>query len=242
MRIFKEKDYDAMSRRAASFIAAQLMLNPRSVLGLATGGTPVGTYKTLISMYQDGDVDFSGITTVNLDEYRGLSGNDVQSYRHFMDEQLFDHINIDKARTFIPDGMATDAEAECAAYDARIDALSGIDLQLLGIGGNGHIGFNEPADSFAAATHRVTLTRSTIDANARFFEDIADVPTEAYTMGIGSIFRARKILLLVSGDSKAQIIRDACTGPVTPALPASILQLHGDVTIIGDEASLHLLG
>lgn len=239
--IYKEKDYEGMSRRAANIIAAHVILEPASVLGLATGGTPVGTYQRLISMYNDGDLDFSEIRTVNLDEYCGLDGTNDQSYRYFMDTNLFKHVNIDIDNTNVPDGRNTDAKAECLRYDTLIEDLGGIDLQLLGLGGNGHIGFNEPDSAFAKHTHCVTLKKDTIEANSRFFDRPEDVPTKAYTMGIGTIFMAGRILLIVSGEGKADILKEALEGPITPAVPASILQLHPDVTIVGDEAALKKL-
>ena len=193
MQICKVKNYQELSRKAANLIAAQIILKPDSVLGLATGSSPVGTYDRLVEMYQDGDLDFSEITTVNLDEYKGLSGSHEQSYRYFMNTHLFDHVNIDKNRTFVPDGLATDPEKACAEYNANIIKQGGIDLQLLGIGRNGHIGFNEPGTVFKKETHCVDLTESTIEANKRFFASEADVPRQAYSLGIKNIMQARKI-------------------------------------------------
>ncbi len=230
MKLFFETDYEKMSRRAAGIIAAQVINRPKSVLGLATGSSPLGIYKLLAGWNRAGELDFSKVTTVNLDEYYGLEPTHEQSYRRFMNDNLFNKINIDKARTFVPDGMAKDFEKECADYDGLIEALGGIDLQLLGIGYNGHIGFNEPGDSFEAATHRVKLTESTMAANSRFFPD-GGMPEYALTMGMRAIMGARKILL-IAGAEKAEIIERAVKGPVTPAVPASLLQLHPDVTIV----------
>ena len=238
MRICRAKDYDELSRKAANIIAAQVIMKPDSVLGLATGSSPVGTYKQLIERCRMGDLDFSQIKSVNLDEYRGLPRENEQSYYYFMHENLFKDINIDMANTNIPDGTEPDSEKECLRYERVIAGLGGIDLQLLGLGHNGHIGFNEPDSSFAKMTHCVDLTPSTIEANKRFFASAEDVPRQAYTMGIGTIMRARKILLIVSGADKAQILHDVLNGPVTPQVPASILQLHSDVTVVADEAAL----
>ncbi len=240
MRIIRVKDYHDMSRKAADFLRAQITLFPKSVLGLATGGTPVGAYRQLVEWCKAGELSFAEISCVNLDEYAGLAPDDPQSYRFFMDTNLFDHIDIDKRRTFVPNGLAPDAAQECTRYEAIIESLGGIDLQLLGLGVNGHIGFNEPSACFAPRTHEVALTKETIHANERFFESASLVPRHAYTMGIGSILRAKSILLLVSGLSKAQALREAFFGPVAPQLPASILQLHPGVTLIGDEEALSL--
>ena len=203
MNICKAKNYQDMSRKAANIISAQVIMKPHCVLGLATGSSPIGTYKQLIEWYNKGDLDFARVMSINLDEYKGLSPENPQSYRYFMNTNLFDHINIDKTRTFVPNGLEPDPEKACAAYEEIIRQSGGIDLQLLGLGRNGHIGFNEPADSFARETHCVNLTESTIDANKRFFESENDVPRQAYTMGIGSIMKARKILVVVSGEDKA---------------------------------------
>jgi glucosamine-6-phosphate deaminase len=240
MVIYAAKDYEEMSKKAASIIGAQILMKPSAVLGLATGSTPVGTYQQLVKWYEQGDLDFSGITTVNLDEYKGLPGDNDQSYRYFMNTNLFDHVNIDKDKTFVPNGLEEDAALECSRYDKVIEAAGGVDLQLLGIGGNGHIGFNEPADAFQKGTHCVALTESTIQANARFFDSIDDVPKFAYSMGVGNIMAAKKVLLVASGEGKAKAIYDSCFGPITPQVPASVLQLHTDVVIIADEAALSL--
>ncbi len=241
MVIYGVKDYQEMSRKAAGIISAQVILKPNSVLGLATGSTPVGAYQLLVDAYKKGDLDFSKVTSVNLDEYKGLSGEHDQSYRYFMNANLFNHVNIRKECTFVPNGLEEDGAKECARYDQLIESLGGVDLQLLGIGGNGHIGFNEPAGIFTKGTHMVTLTQETREANARFFSSIDEVPTHAYTMGVGNIMSARKVLLLASGSNKAQAIYDTIFGPIDPKVPASILQLHGDVTIIADKAAMALV-
>ena len=238
MRIIHAKDYQDMSRKAANIISAQVILRPDSVLGLATGSTPLGIYRQLIAWYEKGDVDFSKATTINLDEYCGLSPEDEQSYCCFMRRNFFDHINIDLSRTYLPDGTQTDSVLECARYDRVIADNGGIDLQLLGIGRNAHIGFNEPDDHFSRGTHQVTLTESTIQANTRFFQRPEDVPHKAYSLGMQAIMQARKILLVASGPEKADALRLAFFGPVTPEVPGSILQLHQDVTVIADEAAL----
>lgn len=238
MRIYCEKDYQAMSRRAANIIAAEVIRRPDCVLGLATGSTPVGAYKELISMYQQGDVSFKEVRSVNLDEYKGLAPTHDQSYRYFMQDNLFNHVDIDPANTNVPNGLAEDSEAECAAYDKLVESLGYADLQLLGIGNNGHIGFNEPDSSFTKATHVVDLTESTISANARFFASADEVPRQALTMGIGCIMAARRILLVANGAGKADALYNTVCGPITPECPASILQLHGDVVIVADEAAL----
>ena len=238
MRIYKAKDYADMSRKAANIVSAQVIMKPNCVLGLATGSTPIGLYKQLVEWFRKGDLDFSEVMTVNLDEYKGLSRENDQSYYYFMHQNLFDHVNIPVENTHLPNGMEPDSEKECRRYTELIQSLGGVDLQLLGIGHNGHIGFNEPADSFARETHCVNLTESTIDANKRFFESENDVPRQAYTMGIGSIMKAKKILVVVSGEDKADALKATICGPITPQVPASILQLHNDVTIVADEAAL----
>lgn len=232
MRIIEAKDYNELSRAVANIISAQIILKPDSVLGLATGSTPVGTYKQLIEWYEKKDIDFSKVKTVNLDEYCGLSPLNEQSYRYFMDYNLFNHININKEDTHVPNGLATDLEAECARYDDLIASLSGIDIQLLGIGLNGHIGFNEPNSFFEKNTHIVELDKSTIEANARFFSSIDEVPTKAITMGIKTIMDAKKVILVASGAGKREIVEKAINGPITPEVPASVLQLHPDLTVV----------
>ena len=241
MKIIKTKDYADMSRKAANIIAAQVIMKPDCVLGLATGSTPIGTYKELIKAYENGDLDFSLVKTANLDEYRGLEKTNDQSYDYFMKDNLFNHININFENLNIPNGEKPDAEEECARYEAVVKALGGQDLQLLGMGHNGHIGFNEPADEFPKETHCVDLQESTIQANKRFFEKVEDVPTQAYTMGIGTIMQAKKILVVASGADKAEIVKKAFFGPITPQVPASILQLHPDVTVVVDEAAGSLI-
>lgn len=238
MRIYEVKDYDAMSRKAANIISAQVILKPDCVLGLATGSTPVGTYRQLVEWYKKGDLDFSEVHTVNLDEYKGLPADNDQSYYYFMHENLFDKVNIKAENTNLPNGMEADAEKECRRYEELIRSLGGVDLQLLGLGHNGHIGFNEPSQAFDKETHCVDLQERTIEANKRFFASAADVPRQAYTMGIGTIMRAKKILVVVSGADKAETVAKAFFGPVTPEVPASILQLHPDVTVVADQAAL----
>ena len=238
MKIYKAKDYKDMSRKAANIISAQVIMKPDCVLGLATGSTPIGTYDQLVEWYNKGDLDFSEVTTVNLDEYKGLPRTNDQSYYYFMHQHLFDRVNIDPERTNVPNGMEPDAEKECGRYEELIRSLGGVDLQLLGLGHNGHIGFNEPGEAFEKETHCVDLTESTIEANKRFFASADDVPKQAYTMGIKTIMQAKKILIVVNGENKADIVERAFFGPVTPEVPASILQLHNDVTLVGDEEAL----
>ena len=234
MKLIIAKDYEELSRQAAALIAAQVLQKPACVLGLATGSSPIGTYQKLIEWHKSGLLDFSAVSTANLDEYEGLTGDHPQSYACFMRENLFDHINISPAATNIP---GTDYDT----YDALIDSMGGIDLQILGIGHNGHIGFNEPADSFSVLTHREELTPTTIEANARFFTADETQPTSAFTMGIGTIMKAKKVVLVANGAGKAEIIKAMVQGPVTPQVPASILQIHPDVTVVIDEAAAALL-
>ena len=238
MKIIKAKDYKDMSRKAANIISAQVIMKPNCVLGLATGSTPIGTYQQLVEWYNKGDLDFSEVTSVNLDEYKGLTRDNDQSYYYFMNENLFKHVNINKERPHLPDGTQPDAAKACADYNNVIASVGGIDLQLLGLGHNGHIGFNEPSDSFELETHCVDLTESTIKANQRFFASYDDVPKQAYTMGIKTIMLAKKVLVVVSGEDKADIVKKAFFGPVTPQVPASILQLHSDAIVVADEAAL----
>ncbi len=235
MKVIKCKDYYNVSRQAANIISAQIIMKPNAVLGLATGSTPVGTYDQLVRWYDKGDLDFSEVTTVNLDEYRGLSGTHEQSYRYFMNKHLFDRVNVRKDHTFVPDGLG-EPKAACAEYDRLIERLGGIDLQLLGIGNNGHIGFNEPDTAFETMVHIVDLKQSTVEANARFFRSIDEVPTQAITMGLKSIMQAKKILLVAAGKKKMDILQKSLYGPVTPDVPASILQLHPDLTVIYTES------
>ncbi|MBQ7359073.1 MAG: glucosamine-6-phosphate deaminase [Lachnospiraceae bacterium] len=241
MQIIKAKDYAHMSLMAANVIAAQVSSKPNCVLGLATGSTPIGTYENLVNWYNQGNLDFSQVTTVNLDEYKGLSGEHDQSYRYFMNTHLFNHVNIRPECTHVPDGLEPDSDKACADYNKIIEEVGGIDLQLLGLGHNGHIGFNEPSDAFDKVTHCVDLTESTINANARFFETIDDVPKQAYTMGIQNIMFAKKIVVVVSDKDKAEIVKKAFFGPVTPQVPASALQLHPNVVLIADEDALSLI-
>ena len=238
IRIYLEEDHAAMSRRAAHIIAAEIHRDPSCVLGLATGSTPIETYKNLIEWNKAGDLSFADVTTVNLDEYKGLAPDHDQSYRYFMNTNLFDHIDIDKDNTYVPNGLAEDADMECANYDELVESLGFADLQLLGLGNNGHIGFNEPDDHFTKETHVVDLTQSTIDANARFFASKDEVPRQALTMGVGCIMAARRVLLIASGEAKAEALYQAICGPITPNCPASILQLHPDVVVVADEAAL----
>lgn len=241
MLVYKTKDYKEASLKAADIIAAQMIIKPNAVLGLATGSTPIGTYQELVKRYKSKILDFSSVRSVNLDEYKGLSPENDQSYRYFMNHHLFDQVNIKKSNTYVPDGRETDERKACADYNRIIDELGGIDLQLLGLGHNGHIGFNEPAEEFICETHCVDLSPDTIEANARFFSSDDEVPRQAYTMGIRNIFSAKKILLLVTGESKAAILKEVLNGPVTPKVPASILQLHADVRVVADEFALSLL-
>lgn len=241
MKIYQEKDYDALSRRTANLISAEVIRKPDCVLGLATGSTPVGTYRQLSAWNQKGDFSFKDVRTVNLDEYLGLPPTHDQSYRYFMQENLFDKIDIPFEHTHVPDGMAADPEQECRRYDELVRSLGYADLQLLGLGRNGHIGFNEPGDCFRKETHVVELTQNTIEANARFFENEAAVPKKAITMGIGCIMAARRVLLVASGANKAEAVYRTVCGPITPQCPASILQLHNDVVIVGDEEALSMV-
>ena len=238
MQIYRAKDYEDMSKKAANIIASQVVLKPDCVLGLATGSTPIGAYKNLVEKYEQGELDFSQVTTVNLDEYKGLPRENDQSYYYFMHDNLFDHVNVKPENTHLPDGTKENADEECARYEELIRSLGGQDLQLLGLGHNGHIGFNEPDAIFEKATHCVDLQESTIEANKRFFASADDVPKQAYTMGIGTIMQAKKILVVVSGEDKADTVAKAFFGPVTPEVPASILQFHKDVILVADEAAL----
>lgn len=235
MKLIKSKNYEEMCAKVARIFAAQITLKPDSVLGLATGSTPIGMYQELVRKYNEDRVDFGKVRTVNLDEYIGLSGDNDQSYRYFMNHNLFDHVDIDKSQTFVPNGLAADPEAECVNYENIVAGMGGVDIQLLGIGNNGHIGFNEPCDEFPEYTHVVDLTESTIEANARFFASMDDVPKQAISMGIGTIMKAKKIILMANGKGKAPIIYDTVFGPVTPQVPASILRFHPDVMIFVDE-------
>lgn len=238
MKIVRAIDYKEMSRKAANIISAQVILKSNAVLGLATGESVLGVYKQLIDWYQKGDLDFSGVRTVNLDEYIGLSPQDPKSYRHYMDINFFTQINIQPKHTYLPNGDAQDIQQECQRYDSLIEVLGGIDLQLLGLGQNGHIGFNEPDEAFEKLTHCVVLKKSTLQANSRFFENEADVPRKAITMGIKSIMQAKRIVLCVTGSRKAVVLQQVLTGPVTPSVPGSILQMHPNLTVVADDDAL----
>ncbi len=238
MRIYKAKDYAELSRRAANIVSAHVIIKPNCVLGLATGSSPIGIYKQLIEWYKKGDLSFAEVSTVNLDEYYGLPKSHDQSYDYFMKSNFFNHIDIDHNKINIPNGLAEDVEVECTRYNQLISSFNGVDLQLLGMGNNGHIGFNEPGRAFELGTHLVELAPTTIEANARFFKNADEVPKKALTMGIKNIMSAQKILLVVSGESKAEALKNAFQGPVTPEVPASILQLHPNVTLVADEAAL----
>ncbi|MEA4963640.1 glucosamine-6-phosphate deaminase [Lutispora sp.] len=241
MNIIFARDYDELSRLAAAKVADTMRSKPGAVLGLPTGSTPLGMYRELISMYKEGKLSFKDVTTFNLDEYEGIPKEDENSYYRFMRDNFFSHIDIDKGRTNIPDGMSCDVEEECRDYERRIEKASGIDLMVLGIGNNGHIGFNEPASYYAGITHRVKLHQNTIEANARFFGSVEKVPKYAVTMGIKSIMHCRSIMILASGKAKAGAIKKALEGSITPELPASVLQLHRDLTVIVDEEAGSLL-
>ena len=241
VRILKVKDPAEVGKLAADQFEALIASKPACLLGLATGSTPLPLYRELIEREKAGRIDFSRVRSANLDEYKGLSGDHDQSYRYFMQKNLFDHISIKPENTIVPDGLATDVEAMCRAYEEQIEVWGGIDLQLLGLGHTGHIGFNEPAADFPAMTHEVELEEVTRQANKRFFASIDDVPTAAYTMGIGTVMSARKVLMVVTGRDKAEILKKSFFGPVTPEVPASILQFHPDVTVICDEAAAELL-
>ena len=237
MRILSSRDYNQMSRRAAYVVAGQVLSKPRSVLGLATGETPLGLYRELVRFFQEGDLDFSDVVTFNLDEYLGLPRHDPHSYAWYMEEHLFRFVNVAPERRHIPDGTAADPGAECLRYERTLEAAGGVDLQILGLGRDGHIGFNEPDVKFEKGTHVVELAESTIQANARFFPSPDQVPTRALSMGIKTIMSAKRILLLASGKEKANAIAAAVRGPVTPDLPASVLQLHPDATFVVDAAA-----
>ena len=241
MRIIVCENYEEVSKKAAQMILSQITLKPDSVLGLATGSTPVGMYKNLIKMNKEGHIDFSEVKTFNLDEYYKLPRTNDQSYYYFMHENLFNHININHQNVHIPNGMATDIEAECERYDEAIKEAGGIDIQVLGIGNNAHIGFNEPTINFEKGTHLVELDESTIDANSRFFESKDEVPKKAVTMGVGSIFKSRKIMLIACGEAKAEAIYNTVYGKVIPDVPASILQFHNDIVLILDKEAAKLL-
>ncbi len=235
MNVYVFDNYDKMSEKGANILAGQIHLKPDSILGLATGSTPIGTYDGLISMYKAGEIDFSDVRSFNLDEYYPIEPTNDQSYAYFMNEHLFKHINMAKENIHIPAGNVADIEKECEKYDNMMEEAGLVDVQILGIGTNGHIGFNEPDDKFEKGTHKVDLDEETIKSNARFFEKIDDVPRQAISMGIGNIMRAKKVVLMASGENKAKIIKEMILGDITPRVPASILQLHPDVTILLDK-------
>ena len=241
MKIIRTKDYEEMSRKAANLISAQILLKPDCVLGLATGSTPIGIYDQLVEWYKKGDLDFSTVKTVNLDEYEGLTRDNEQSYYYFMHHHLFDRVNIDEENTHVPNGKVENGDEECLRYEALIKSMGGVDLQLLGLGRNGHIGFNEPAADFPKITHCVDMTESTIEANKRFFASADEVPRQAYTMGIGTIMKADKILVVANGENKADAVAAMVQGKINPEVPASILQLHNNVILVADEAALSKL-
>lgn len=241
MKVITSHSYEELSRKAADLIGAQILIKPDCVLGLATGSSPIGTYQCLIEDYKKGRLDFSKVTSINLDEYEGLAPDNDQSYRYFMQHNLFNHVNIRPGSTHVPNGLAGDIQQECARYEEVIAREGGMDLQLLGIGVNGHIGFNEPDSYFPAETHRVELTPSTIQANRRFFEKEEDVPRFALTMGIRAIMQAKRVVVIAYGSAKAPILKEILQGPITPNVPASILQLHPDVTFFTDDESMALL-
>ncbi|WML34922.1 glucosamine-6-phosphate deaminase [Clostridium sp. OS1-26] len=235
MRIIVVDNYEEMSKKAASVVASQIILKPNSVLGLATGDTPLGMYKELITMYNKKEIDFSEIESFNLDEYYRIDKNNSQSYHYYMVKNFFSHVNIEKEKINIPNGMAENIEEECKNYDEKINRVGGIDIQVLGIGVNGHIGFNEPAVNFEAGTHLVNLDEKTIQSNSRFFKSIEQVPTRAISMGIKTIMYSKNIILLANGEAKADAITKTITGKISPEVPASVLQLHKNVIIIVDK-------
>ena len=241
IRIINAQTKENVGKVAAGIVAEQIKANPKTVLGLATGSSPLGLYSELVRMNRSGEISFSEVKSVNLDEYVGLSPEHDQSYAYFMRENLFDSIDIDQKNTHLPNGLASDAAAECKRYDAVVESMGGIDIQVLGIGNNGHIGFNEPADAFSVGSCAVDLTASTIDANSRFFASRDLVPTRAISMGIGQIMAAEKILLVALGEGKAEILEKALFGDVTPRVPASILRFAKDVTVVADEAALSVI-
>ncbi|WP_296649039.1 glucosamine-6-phosphate deaminase [Romboutsia sp. 13368] len=241
MRIIVCQNYEEVSKKAAQMILSQVTLKPNSVLGLATGSTPIGMYENLVELNKKGDIDFSEVRTFNLDEYYKLPKNNDQSYHYFMHKNLFNHINIKPSNIHIPNGMTDDVNAECERYDSLIKEAGGVDIQVLGIGNNAHIGFNEPTVNFEKGTHLVELEDSTIEANSRFFDNIEDVPKKAITMGVGSIFKSKKIMLIATGENKAEAIYNTVYGKVVPEVPASILQFHNDIVLILDKDAAKLL-
>ena len=240
-RIIVAKDPAEVGRLAADIFQHVIATKPACVIGLATGSTPLPLYRELIAREKAGLIDFTRVRSANLDEYKGLAPDHPQSYRRFMQENLFDHISIKPENTIVPDGLAQDVDAMCKQYEEKIESWGGVDLQLLGIGHDGHIGFNEPEDHFPGMTHEVKLTQMTIEANKRFFDSIDDVPKAAFTMGIGTIMAAKKIVMVITGADKAEILKKSFFGPVDPQVPASIMQFHPDVTLICDEAAYSLV-
>lgn len=238
MQLVKVDNYEEMSRKACSILVEHIQENQNPVIGLATGSTPEKLYSCLIDEYKQGKVSFQHVTTFNLDEYVGLKKDDVNSYHHYMKEKLFDHVDLEEDRIHLPNGQSGNVEQDCLAYEKQIEEAGGIDIQVLGLGLNGHIGFNEPGTPFSSLTHAVELSQSTRRANARFFSGIDEVPTQAISMGIASIMASKKILLLVSGKQKAEALHRLLNSEVTEAFPASILQTHPDVTILADELAL----
>ncbi|MBS4535268.1 glucosamine-6-phosphate deaminase [Clostridium sp. D2Q-14] len=237
MRIIKVKDYQGMSKKVAIIMASQINMKSDCVLGLATGDTPLGMYNELVYMYKEGLIDFKDVITFNLDEYYGIPKDNSQSYKYYMNKNFFNHINIDLENTHIPNGMTDDIEEECRRYDNLIKKMGNIDIQVLGIGRNGHIGFNEPDIQFESCTHLVELDEGTVKANSRFFDNIEDVPKKAISMGIKNIMHAKKIILMASGEEKADAVKKAVEGSISPEVPASVLQLHPDAYLILDEAA-----
>lgn len=240
MKFILTKDYDMLSTQAADLVIEQIKKKSSSVLGLATGSTPIGMYKKLVNSYHNG-LDFSSIITFNLDEYVGLSPDHPQSYRYFMDVNLFNHVNINKKNIHVPSGVCDNVKEFCLKYDNAIKEAGGIDLQILGIGRNGHIGFNEPAEVLEGGTHMTKLSTDTIDANSRFFDSIEDVPKAAITMGISTIMKSRKIVLLASGPDKAPVIAKISKPYIDTKVPASLLHLHSNAVIIVDRGAASML-
>ncbi len=240
MKIIIVKDYEEMSQKAAGIVAEQIAVKPDSVIGFATGSTPIGLYKNLIKKYENGEISFKKVTTVNLDEYVGLDKNHKQSYNYFMNYNLFDHIDVDKNNVNIPNGRPNGLYAECVRYMDKLESLQQ-DIQILGIGSNGHIGFNEPGTRFKSVTHVVELSESTISDNSRLFDDISEVPKMAITMGISEIMNAKHILVLANGDNKAEAVYKMIKGEISEACPASVLQNHPNCTVIIDEKAAKLL-
>ena len=240
MKVIVVENYQQIGQLGAQIIAGVIKNNPNAVLGLATGTSPIGIYQNLVEMCQKGEISFANVKTVNLDEYVGLDGTHPQSYRYFMNDNLFNHVDIDKANTFVPNGVAENLQEECTRYTTLVNNLVQ-DIQLLGIGSNGHIAFNEPGTPFDSTTHVVNLTENTIKDNSRLFEDISQVPTKALTMGIANIMNAKRILIVANGKNKAQAVYDMVKGQVNTTCPASVLQNHPDVTVIVDKDAASLL-